>query len=284
VIPSLRRGPEAISPTAHYTGQAWIRNELSPPELATWQGRVFFEALRPTMAVSRALGGPTLEGLLIARHRIIDDELERSIEAGEVGQVIEGACGMSPRGWRFAERWGDRLTYVEADLPAMARRKREALERIGPLSDRHRVAELDVLRDAGAGSLEELAATLDPAVGTAIVTEGLLSYLSDVDVLAVWSRLAACLRGFPTGLYLSDLRLAGTGTDPVEEVFNAALAGFVRGRVHAHFTDEDDAIRRLVEAGFDEARLHDGGAHPAAAETRDDPGAAMIRVVDARLG
>jgi len=281
---SLRSGPDAISPTAHYTGQTWVRNELSPDELATWQGRLLFDALRPAMAVSRALGGPTLGGLLLARHRIIDHELERAIEAGRIGQVIEVACGMSPRGWRFATLWGDRLAYVEADLPAMARRKREALERIGPLGDRHRVAELDVLRDSSPLSLDELAADLDPATGTAIITEGLLSYLSDADVLAVWRRIAVALRRFPNGLYLSDLRLAGPGRDPIEEVFNLALSGFVRGRVHPHFEDEEDAAGQLVGAGFDAARLHDGGAHAAAADVCADPGAALIRVIEGTIG
>jgi O-methyltransferase involved in polyketide biosynthesis len=80
-----------------------------------------------------------LEGLLIARHRIIDSTLDDLIQGG-VSQVIEAACGMSPRGWRFSERYGERLTYVEADLPAMARRKRDALARMGSLSERHRVA------------------------------------------------------------------------------------------------------------------------------------------------
>lgn len=281
---SLRRSPDAISPTAHYTGETWVRNELSPAGLATWQGRLFFDALRPAMAVSRALGGPTLQGLLIARHRIIDHELERAIEAGAVSQVIEVACGMSPRGWRFTTRRDARLSYVEADLPAMARRKREALERIGALSERHRVVEVDVLRDSGAGSVTALAATLDPAAGTAIIAEGLLSYLSDADVLAVWRRFAAALARFPNGLYLSDLRLAGSGRDPAEEVFNVALSGFVRGGVHPHFGDEEDAAANLLAAGFDSARLYAGGVHPAAADVRDDPGAALIRVIEGTIG
>src|SRR3954451_24138119 len=105
---NLRRSSDAVSPTAHYTGHTWVRNDLSHPELATWQGRLFFDAFRAPIALSRALGGPTLEGLLLARHRIIDAELERLIETGEVGQVVEAACGMSPRGWRFAERYGNR--------------------------------------------------------------------------------------------------------------------------------------------------------------------------------
>jgi O-methyltransferase involved in polyketide biosynthesis len=281
---SLRRGPDAVSPTAHYTGETWVRNDLSHPELATWQGRLFFDALRPTMALSRVLGGPTLEGLLVARHRIIDAELEQAIEAGSIGQVIEPACGMSPRGWRFANRWGDRLTYVEADLPAMARRKRDALARIGSRTDHHRVADLDVLHDSGPLSFAGLAATLDPDVGTAVITEGLLTYLNDADVLAVWRRLATALQGFPRGLYLSDLRLAGTSRDPVEEVFNRGLSGFVRGRVYPHFRDDEDAAEHLVEAGFDEARVHAAADHPATVELRDDPGAALIRVIEGTIG
>src|SRR4051812_5453991 len=153
----LRRGPDAISPTAHYTGHVWGRNGLSHPQLATFEGRLLFDALAPAMTVSRALGGPTLEGLLLARHRIIDELLATAIDEGRVSQVVEIGCGMSPRGWRFAERYRDRLSYVEADLPDMAARKRRALERIGLASDLHRVEEVDALRDEGPRSLAALA-------------------------------------------------------------------------------------------------------------------------------
>lgn len=87
--------------------------------------------------------------------------------------MIEVACGLSPRGWRFAKRYGDRLHYVEADLPEMAARKRAALERIGSLGDYHRVREVDALRDDdGPGSLAAIAAELDHRRGLAIITEG----------------------------------------------------------------------------------------------------------------
>src|SRR5581483_1125392 len=96
-----------------------------------------------------------LEEYLLARHRAIDALLERAIERDGTGQVIEVAAGLSPRGWRFAQRYGERLVYVEADLPEMAERKRAALERIGSLSERHRVREVDALRDDDApGSLQ----------------------------------------------------------------------------------------------------------------------------------
>ncbi len=37
------RSSDAISPTAHYTGQVWARNGLSHPRLGTREGRVLFE-------------------------------------------------------------------------------------------------------------------------------------------------------------------------------------------------------------------------------------------------
>ncbi len=281
---SLRRGSDAVSPTAHYTGQTWVRSNLSHPELATWQGRVLFDALRPPMALSRAVGGPTLEGLLLARHRIIDAELDRLIEAGTVTQVVEGACGMSPRGWRFSRRYGERLTYIEGDLPEMAERKRSALARMGSLTDCHRVVELDLLRDGGARSLDELVDTLDHNQGLAIVTEGLLTYFDDETVATMWRRFAGALGRFRGGCYLADLRLASSDRGLSERAFNAVLSGFVRGRVYAHFGDEAEAAAALEAAGFERARVYRGDAHPAATVDRLDPGAGVIRVIEGTIG
>lgn len=275
-------GSGSVSPTAHYTGETWVRNGLSHPQLATWQGRALRRALALPLAGSRAVGGPTLEGLLLARHRIIDSILEDLIEEG-ISQVVEVACGMSPRGWRFSERYGDRLTYVEADLPAMAQRKREALTRMESIDDRHRVVDLDALRDGGPGSLESLAGTLDPAQGLAIVTEGLLTYLDDDTVDALWTRLAKVLGQFSRGAYLSDLRFAKRDRGIPERAFDVILSAFVRGKVHAYRGDEATAEAALRDAGFREARLHRGDEHPAAGDARRDPAAKAICVIEARV-
>ncbi|HEX8743439.1 MAG TPA: class I SAM-dependent methyltransferase [Thermoleophilaceae bacterium] len=276
----LRRGPDAISPTAHYTGHVWGRNDLSHPELDTIEGRAFFGALMPAMTVSRTLGGPTLEGMLLTRHRIIDRLLADAIEAGRVSQVIEVACGMSPRGWRFARRYGERVTYVEADLPGMAARKRRALERIGSLGDGHRVVALDALRDGGPDSLAEVASGLVRTGGLAIVTEGLLSYFGGGDVLGMWRRFARELGRFSHGLYLSDLHVGG-GRSPLDRAFMAALSAYVQRRVQSHFDGEAAAVAALREAGFREARLHRGDRHAAAGDAGRDPGAARVHVVEA---
>jgi O-methyltransferase involved in polyketide biosynthesis len=270
----------AISPTAHYTGETWVRNGLSHPQLATWQGRLFYDALALPNAASRMLGGPTLGGLLLARHRIIDALLDDLIQGG-VSQVIEAACGMSPRGWRFSERYGDRLTYIEADLPAMARRKREALAQMGSLGEHHRVADLDVLRDGGPESLEALVGTMDLGEGLAIITEGLLVYFDDPTVEALWARLAKALRPFSTGVYLADFRFARRERGVAERAFEQLLGAFVRGRIHPYRGDEASAEAELRKAGFEQVRLYRCDEHPAAAEVSDDAGTGMLSIIEA---
>lgn len=244
-----------ISPTAHYTGYVWARNGLSHPGLITREGRVLFASLQPAILASRAVGGATLEAYLLARHRAIDAVLERAIDAGEVSQVIEVAAGLSPRGWRFTRRYGERLVYVETDLAGMAARKRAALERMGSLSERHLVREVDALDDRdGPASLAAVAGELDRGEGLAIVTEGLLGYLPTDAVEALWGRFARTLAGFRAGRYVSDLHLGGVLT-PQVRAFRAALSAFVRGRVYLHFTDAGEAEAALVSAGFATAHV-----------------------------
>ncbi len=251
-------GSDTISPTAHYTGYVWARKGLSHPALVTPEGRALYGAPAPVMGASRALRGPSLEAYLLARHRAIDAHLETAIADRRITQVIEIAAGLSPRGWRFAQRHGDRLTYFEADLPAMAARKRQALARIGSQGDHHQVRDLDALRDEGALSLAALAAQLDPAGGLAIITEGLTGYLAPPDLDALWRRIAGVQAGFAAGRYLSDLHL-GDSPPPEVRAFRLLLSGFVRGRVHLHFSDATDAEAALRAAGFAAATVTPAG-------------------------
>lgn len=277
------RGSDAISPTAHYTGYVWARNGLSAPELTTATGRLSFNSLRPAMAISHALGGPTLEEFLLARHRLIDHLLEAAIERGRVSQVLEVACGMSPRGWRLSRRHGDRITYVEADLPAMAARKREALERAGSLAEHHRVVEIDALTDEGPHSLAAVTAGLDSLRGLAVITEGLISYLDLDGVRGLWRQVAQTLAGFKDGLYLSDLHLSGENEGALASGFLRGLGVFVRGRVELHFRDPAEAQRELTAAGFTRATLH----RPLDFADRIEiggSGAELVRVIEAGVG
>jgi O-methyltransferase involved in polyketide biosynthesis len=244
-----------------------------------------FEAMQPLMLLSRAVGGPTLEGYLLARHRAIDTVLSSAVEEGAVGQVIEVACGMSARGWRFTQRYGPELTYVEADLRAMVERKREALSRLGPLSSHHRIASVDALADSGPLSLAALAASLDPSRGLAIVTEGLIGYFDREDVLGMWRRFAGVLSGFPAGRYVSDLHLGGAQAAWYIRAFRVGLGAFVRGRVHLHFEEPVEAREALLGAGFASADVIRADSLGSGLDFggRGDDGRRLSRVIDARV-
>ena len=268
---------DRISPTAHYTGYVWARNRLSHPRLETVEGRILFESLRGPMALSQAVGGNSLERYLLARHRSIDRLLEEAIESGRVSQVIELACGLSPRGWRFSSRYGDRIEYVEADLPGMAERKRRALEEMGSLSSGHRVHALDALAESGEDSLSGVAAGLDRQRGTAVITEGLLGYLDTPSVLGLWRRIAESLRAFPHGLYLSDLHIGAVQDLPIR-AFRLLLSAFVRGNVHLHFETAGEAVQELRQAGFDEAVVRRATQ---VLDSREAHGGQLVHIIEA---
>lgn len=272
-----------ISPTAHYTGYTWLAHGLSHPAFATSTGRLLYRALIPANRALAAARQPNLDGMLLARHRLIDALLEQAIAAGEIGQVIEVACGLSPRGHRFAATHGDRLTYVEADLPAMAARKREVLARAGSGSAHHRVVDIDATADDGPRSLTGIAATLDPTRGTAIITEGLLNYFPLDAVTGMWRRFASALARFPRGRYLADLHVS-SATRTTERMFAGLLGVFVRGRIHFHYPDVESAAAGLTAAGFDRARLRGPDEHEDLTGPVDLASARFVRIVDAATG
>ncbi|MFL5846105.1 MAG: class I SAM-dependent methyltransferase [Solirubrobacteraceae bacterium] len=263
----------SIGPTAHYTGHVWSRHGLSHPELATAEGRALYLAAEAALLPLRLLRQPTIEDFLLARHLVIDAQLEAAIAEGRVGQVLEIACGMSPRGWRFTSRHPE-LVYVEADLPGMAGRKRTALRRIGRPAG-HRVVALDALAESGPRSLAAVAAAeLDPGLGLAVITEGLLNYLSRDAVQRLWSNVAPL-----ADLYLSDLFVAEDSPAVIGRAFSAALAAFVRSPVSLHFADAADAETALRAAGFASASVSRATDHPAAPSGR---GAGLVRIVRAQ--
>lgn len=279
---SKDRDSAAISPTAFYTGHVWYRNGLSHPAFLTAEGERLYRLGQPLMWTSRLLGGPTLEGFLLARHRIIDHLLTEAIDSGQVSQVIEIAAGLSPRGWRFSEKYGKALVYIEADLPGMASRKRQLLEEARLTRPGHRVVDFDALALEGPMSLDAIASSLDPKQGVAVITEGLLNYLDRDAVKGLWRRLAALIRRFPQGCYLSDLHVLDDNRSLFTATFGAFLALFVRGQVHVHFRSAENAEKALLAAGFRSARLISPVAPESPVQGPWPPGAKLVRVIDAR--
>ena len=255
--PMAAKDTSRISPTAHYTGYVWYRNGLGHPGLETRAGRILFHALEPAMRVFRLLGAPALEDMLMARHQALELLLCQAIDSGRIGQVVEIAAGLSPRGYRMSRRFASRgLVYVEGDLADMTATKRRLLAEMGDIRPNHHVVELDALDDIGPRSVFDIGQRyLDPNVGTAVITEGLVNYFSRAMVTGMWARIARFLAQFPEGLYASDLHVIADLADiPGIRAFTTALSAFTRGFVHIHFDDARAATAALMAAGFDQAR------------------------------
>ena len=138
----------------------------------------------------------------------------------------------------------------------MAATKAGMLQNAGLLSPQHRVATLDALADSGPNSLAAIAATLNPNLGTAIITEGLMNYLDPAAAQGVWRRIGTTLAGFRHGVYLADIYPQKRVITPALVVLGLLLTVFVRGRMHLHFNTEAEAIARMQASGFSKVEVH----------------------------
>jgi O-methyltransferase involved in polyketide biosynthesis len=271
-----------ISPTAYATGDLWYRHGLSHPALALPEGERLGRRFQLLIRAVRGLSGFSIETMLLARHRGIDAVLMQAIDEGRVRQVIEIAAGLSARGWRMKQKYGDRLTYIETDLPAMADTKRRLLQNANLLPKGHRVLELDALADDGPRSLSAIAATLDPALGTAVITEGLMSYLDPETAQGVWRRIARALKPFSHGLYLSDIYMKREHRNVGVLLFGAVISAFVRGRMHVHFETPAQAVATMQNSGFRTAFAHETSSLPQLKDLAGQRGAERVRILEAR--
>ncbi|MDL0430064.1 class I SAM-dependent methyltransferase [Marinobacter sp. TBZ242] len=271
-----------ISFTALYTGAVWHRHGLSDDVLATGQGRWFYHLMTPFEAGSKALIGGNLRTFLLQRHLIIDHLIEQALERG-VTQVLEIACGMSPRGIRLRDRH-PRLHMVEADLPDMATRKAARLLVAGRLGDNHQVMPVDILAEDGEQSLEAVVErAFDNNEPMVVVTEGLTSYFSLPVISEFWKRLARLMDRRPGSVYLSESYLMPK--QPLLRGSLKALGGLLgsvtRSDVSFHFLDDQQAAEHFMACGFPSVTVYNPadfyGRLPIP-ESRNDP---MVRVVEA---
>ena len=183
----------SISFTAHYTAQTWQEHGLSLPELKTGAGEAMYRLMAPAEVAGRVLLGTNLRAMLVERHTTMDRLLGEILDAAPDTQVLEIACGLSARGYRFSKSHPG-LRYVEADLPAMAATKSALLAKVQGLSPEHRVVPIDILATDGDLSLEAvLAQGFDQRRPIAVITEGLMNYFS-LEVATGFCRHSLCLR------------------------------------------------------------------------------------------
>lgn len=274
----------SISFTAHYTGYVWHHYGLSDAHFATGQGRLYYTLLRPFERLARCLIGSDIKTTLLQRHFLIDRELESLVASRPDLQVLEIACGLSPRGHRFTRRHSG-LRYVEADLPGMVARKRALLEPLQSLDARHRLVTCNILDQDTTDCLEAvIAREFDTSRPLVVITEGLVNYFDLGTISGVWQRLATALRAFPVGVYLSDVypevtghRFAGAIRAANRSLKVASRSGFT-----LHFANDAAMQDHFGQMGFARVTVFDPDRESTGAPAAR--GGALVRVVHAATG
>lgn len=246
-----------ISVTALFTGQVWYVNGLSARFFTSARSRWLYRLLQPSERLGRALLGLSVEDMLLQRHLVMDHRIDRLVREQGLSQILEIACGYSPRGYKLSRKYPG-LRYVEADLPDMAARKNRLLARHHGFGPDHQVVPCDIFAQRAPLGLEHLMAeTLDPDRPTLVITEGLVNYFRLRDIRPVWSRLAMQLSRFPRGWYLTDTVLAPGGlAAPVLGLGVHTLSLVTRAHVNLHFRRDEDIQTSFTHCGFPHVRPH----------------------------
>ncbi len=275
------RDTSSISFTALYTGHVWTRDGISAPFFHTRGGAFLYGALAPFEFVGRHIVGGNIRTFLLQRHHLIDHRLHQLIEAG-VAQVVEIACGLSPRGHRFCQQY-PQLTYLETDLPDMAYRKQQLLQEHDVLSERHRVMPINIFAEDGELSLAHVLDQLDHSKPVVVITEGLVNYFP-LDVISeFWKKLAVALQAFPQGSYLTDNYPLYRGMPFYRtlKVLGNMLGAVSRSQVGFHFHADDEAISHFKTLGFDDLKIHNPANYYDQLPIPKTRGNPMVRIMEA---
>lgn len=275
----------SISFTALYTGQVWQRNGLSAPGFDSHRGRLLYNLMRPFELVGGKLAGGNVRTFLLQRHHIIDDLLTHAIQEEGITQVLEIACGLSPRGYRFHLDHPS-LRYIECDLPAMASRKRHLLDKLGNLDDQHQVVEINIFSTEEDGPDAIIRRHFDTTQPLLVITEGLVNYFPLAAVDAFWQQLGQAMRLFPRAIYLTDNYplLNDSPLRGTMKTLSRLLGAVSQSNVNFHFGSDAETREHFSGLGFGKVVVHDPRDYYLRLPIPRSRGIPLVRVIEARTG
>lgn len=248
--PNIESPHRHISFTAHYTGYIWFKEGISHAALASNKGRWLVKLVSPLENWAELIIGDSMRTTLRQRHRLIDRQLDRFLAEHPDAQVLEIATGLSPRGWRYRQKY-PHLVYVEADLPEMAAAKRQALSEIETPAARIEAVDL-----FGEG-FQDLLDSFDHEKPLVIISEGLVNYFTKDMLHDLWSRLATGLKQFSIGVYLTDLYPEPVTRRLAKLIWNSSkiLKAVSRSAFAFHFVSPSEVVNAMHSAGFQQSQV-----------------------------
>ncbi|ENU21503.1 hypothetical protein F993_03994 [Acinetobacter proteolyticus] len=236
-----------ISFTAHYTGYIWYQMGISHPALATAKGKTLAALVHPIESWAEKYVGGSMRTTLKQRHSMLDNQLKELIEQHPELQVLEIACGLSPRGWWFRQHYPN-ITYRELDLPDMAATKQAALQQIENNVDE--VLSVDLFTEAFAAAFE----VFDPQRPLVIISEGLINYFEKPMLQQLIQAIANYGQGFKALHYLTDIYPEPTQNKLATIIWNSSrlLKWMSRSAFSFHFQTPAEIEQFFQEAGFNQ--------------------------------
>ncbi|QER38609.1 leucine carboxyl methyltransferase [Acinetobacter suaedae] len=234
-----------ISFTAHYTGYIWYQMGISHPALATAKGKTLAALVHPIESWAEKYVGGSMRTTLKQRHTMLDAHLEQLIHQHSDLQVLEIACGLSPRGWWFRQHYPN-IHYRELDLPDMAATKQAALQQIE--ENVEEVLSVDLFTEAFAAAF----AVFDSKRPLVIISEGLINYFDKPLLQQLIQSIATYGEGFTALHYLTDLYPEPTQNKLATIIWNSSrlLKWMSRSAFSFHFQTPTEVEQFFHEAGF----------------------------------
>ncbi|WP_180093324.1 MULTISPECIES: class I SAM-dependent methyltransferase [unclassified Acinetobacter] len=187
-----------ISFTAHYTGYIWYSMGISHPVFATRKGKFLARLVHPLESWAEKNVGGSMRSTLKQRHAMIDQHLDQLITQHPQLQVLEIACGLSPRGWNFRTKHPE-IDFRELDLPDMAKIKTQALKQIDPHAP-------EVLTgDIFTQDFERIFQSFDPERPLVVISEGLINYFDQALMNKLLQGITEYGASFQELHYLTDI-------------------------------------------------------------------------------
>ncbi len=239
-----------ISFTAHYTGYIWYQMGISHPALATAKGKTLAALVHPIESWAEKYVGGSMRTTLKQRHTMLDHDLQELIQQYPDIQVLEIACGLSPRGWWFRQHYPN-ITYRELDLPDMAATKQAALQQIeGEVDD---VLSVDLFTEAFASAF----GVFDPKLPLVIISEGLINYFEKPLLQQLIKSIVTYGQDFKELHYLTDLYPEPTQNKLATIIWNSSrlLKWMSRSAFSFHFKTPAEVESFFYEAGFKQVTI-----------------------------
>ena len=234
-----------ISFTAHYTGYIWYSMGISHPVFATSKGRFLAKVLHPLESWAEKHVGGSMRTTLKQRHSIIDDQLTQLIQQHPDLQILEIACGLSPRSWNFRQKF-PQITYRELDLPDMAKIKTQALQKLD--SEAPEVLTADIFTH----DFEKIFHTFDSKRPLVIISEGLINYFDKTLLNKLLQGMTEYGQDFTELHYLTDIYPEPVKNKLANFIWSSSklLKVMSRSSFTFHFINPQEVQSFFSHAGF----------------------------------